>query len=338
MKSPFRSWHNGASRGDVCTIRLLLLCVSDQGPTGESSVRNIIETAVREHVSASLEPVFTIKEILFARERGEILLTITAARFRLSSYDTLAKTFDLLVSHLKTSLSWTLERRGVGTISSAQWCAEPPLIRSQLQSSDLRKSFLEALQNPLALLLIGTILGSVLIPKLNDISNRNKLRHEERIKLALMIVEQSHETDRRLSSLMDYLVLFRKDHTDGSETKSQLKKEQWDARKSFNEMYISFNSQAWWWHWNVKSESSLSALATPEETQTIAKLDREYSDSLLQCTDAVTQLWDPFLKNQYDPKNPENDRVIATAHDSLAKARTRRNQVALEMARVFASK
>jgi hypothetical protein len=185
---------------------------------------------------------------------------------------------------------------------------------------------------------MGTLLGSILIPYLNDISNRSKLRHEERVKVALMIVEQSHETDRRLFNLMDYLVLFRKDHNDPAAHQAYLRKEQYNARKIFNEMYLSFNAQAWWWHWNVKSESSLSAIATPEESKRIGELAREYSDALLECTQALTKLWDPFLKNAYSPADPQNDALISQASEGLTKARTRRNKIALQMAQVLASR
>jgi hypothetical protein len=151
-------------------------------------------------------------------------------------------------------------------------------------------------------------------------------------------LEQSHETDRRLSNLIDYLVLFRKDHDAPSKEAGYFDKEQYSARKTFNDMYLSFNSQAWWWHWNVKSESSLSALATHEESKQVSQLARQYSDALNECVGAVTSLWDPFLKRPYDPSNAQYNVLIKKASDDLTKARQKKDAIALEMARIFASR
>src|SRR5258708_25616584 len=123
---------------------------------------------------------------------------------------------------------------------------------------------------------------------------------------------------------MSYLVLFRKDHNDASEPRPSLKKEQYSARKAFNEMYLSYTAQAWWWHWNVKSESSLSAVATAEESTRVGQLATEYSDALEQCNQAVSKLWSPFLKDRFEPRNPQNDVLISQAREDLTKARKRR--------------
>jgi hypothetical protein len=199
-----------------------------------------------------------------------------------------------------------------------------PAVRLQCSNVDEGKSVLELSQQPISLLLMGTLLGSLLIPYSNDRSNRHKLKHEERVKVAILIIEQSHETDRRLSNLIDFLVLFRKDHNAFSKVPGYFEKEQYNGRKSFNDMYLSFNSQAWWWHWNVKSESSLSALATPDESKRMSELARQYSEALGECVGAVTSLWDPLLKNHYNPSNHRYDELIKKASEDLTKSRKKK--------------
>jgi len=299
----------------------------------------MLETELARSVRESLGYEFEISDLRYSDNEAEILARISSHGYLVNSYDAFANVLDLLVSQLRSSASWVLGGAHCAVSISGKWFPEPTLVRLKLESSVKKGSrFLNGLQQPLGVLLLGTLLGSILVPLLNDISNRNKLRHEERVKVAIMIVEQSHETDRRLFNLMDYLVLFRKDHNDPRDRQAFLKKEQYNARKTFNEMYLSFQAQAWWWHWNVKSESSLSAIATPEESRKIGELAREYSDALSDCTQALTQLWDPFLKNAYKPDDPQNDALISRASERLNVARTTRNKIALQMAQVLASR
>jgi hypothetical protein len=242
-----------------------------------------------------------------------------------------------LVSHLRSSLTWIAERRGRDVHVEGRWTPEPVLIRMQLKDSQQRPSFFHLLQQPLGTLLVGTILGSLLIPQINDLTNRRKSRHDERLKMAVTIIEQSHESDRNLQRMIDYLALFRKDHNDPSASKEFLKGEQYTARKAFNEMYMSFNGQAWFWLGNVKSEANLSGLATSVESQRVSEASNEYANALAQAAQAVTTLWDPFLKNLYNPADPSNDILIKQAAASLEAARKRRVAAALQMARVFSS-
>ncbi len=342
MRVPFLAQtKNRVLRGDVCSIRLWLSAAPGQTLEGSArlfrDLREGIAAKIRDAVLKSLGPEFEIAELLFPEQSSDVLLRISATDYVVQDYDSFIKALKLLVASLRASLEWLFDGRVGHCIVRGQWHAGSSLVRLQLGMPDSRRSVAAGLQQPLSVLLIGTLLGSVLFPFLNDRSNRNKLQHEERIKIAMMIVEQSHETDRRLSNLMNYLVLFRKDHNDGSEHESSLKKEQYNARKVFNEMYLSYAAQAWWWHWNVKSESSLSALATPEESKRVGQLATEYSQALEQGSQAVATLWDPFLKRRYNPANPENDVLITKAIESLTNARKRRNEVAVEMARVFAS-
>jgi hypothetical protein len=327
--------------GEVCSIRLRLSPnsshVAQENVHVFHELRESIVAKIRSTVLDTLGSEFEISDLALLEKDSEILLRITANHHRVRSYDSFNRALKLLVANLKGSLEWLLDSHfGYSTVKG-QWYPGSSLVRLQLGASNSKGSGLARLQQPLSVLLIGTILGSVLIPVLNDTANRRRLRHEERIKIALMIIEQSHETDRRLYNLMNYLVLFRKDHNDASEPQPSLKKEQYNARKAFNEMYLSYTAQAWWWHWNVKSESSLSAVATAEESTRVGQLATEYSDALEQCNQAVSKLWSPFLKDRFEPRNPQNDVLISQAREDLTKARKRRNEIAIEMARIFAS-
>lgn len=329
-------------KGDVCTIRLKSLGYGDlkseqiQGHLQEISIA--IEAYLTKSLLESLGPDFKINKIHFLGGHTEVLILIGTQHYEITSYKKFVESLKMLVVNFRSAYRWALaEKTQLPQSIVGYWSPEPPLIHLRLDVPLTGDPFLKRMQQPLSLLILGTVLGSVIVPYLNDLSNRKKVRHEERVKMALSIVEQSHETDRRLYNLMEYLVLFRKDHKDSSASGVSLKKEQYSARKAFDEMYLSFNAQAWWWHWNVKSESRLSAIATQQEAETISRLAREYSDALQQSTAAISKAWDRFLKQPFDPADPQNDALIKDVQQELTATRNRRNDIALEMAQVFAS-
>jgi hypothetical protein len=334
--------HRGATlRGNVCTIRLQLIRLNGEGhdhwtESLSNDFLKVIEAEIKKSIPESLGPEFKMTEFAFHKNGVELLIKIGTDYSEISSYVQLTRSIKMLVSHLRTLLAWLVGSRASHVMILGRWSPEPALILLRSQTEEKQNTLLKQLQQPLGLLILGTLLGSLLVPYLNDLSNRRKVRHEERIKMALSIVEQNDDTDRRLFNLMEYLVLFRKDHTDPSETPAELKLQQTAAKKTFNDLYLSFNGQAWWWYWGISSESSLSALATNAESQRIAQLAHEYGSSLSECTDPIAKVWDRFLKHPFNPKDPENDQVISQAREALKNARTRRNQAAIQMAQLLA--
>lgn len=324
----------------VCTVRIKLQARTGSPPEQAASLlagsQEKLKTLLHDGVVNSLGSGFQVADVQVLDQTAEIFIRVVSCGSITIAYTTLSGALDLLVSHIRSLVAREVVGQFPVTVS-VRWSPEPALVRMKLKEPNEKGTISKIVQQPLGVLLIGTLLGSLLIPQLNDISNRRKLRHEERVKVALMIIEQSHETDRRLYNLMDYLVLFRKDHDDPAMSAAFLKEEQRTARKTFNDMYLAFNAQAWWWHWNVKSESSLSAIATTAESKEIGELAQQYSEALGECTKAVSTLWAPFLKKPFKPDNPENDALIDAARENLTKARTRRNQLAIQMAKVFAS-
>lgn len=338
------SWlqHRGAVlRGNVCTIRIQLIRVNDEHHDHRteslpSDFLEIAEPEIRRSIPESLGPEFKMSDIAFDKNGVDLLIRIGTDYCEISSYEQLTRSIKMLVSHLRALLAWLLGSHASHIMIRGRWFPEPPLILLRPQAEEKQNALLKQLQQPLSLLILGTLLGSLLVPHLNDLSNRRKVRHEERIKMALSIVEQNEETDRRLFNLMEYLVLFRKDHNDPSETRAELKLQQTAAKKAFNEMYLSFNGQAWWWYWGIRSESNLSALATKAESEKIGQLAQVYGSSLSECTDPIAKVWDRFLKHPYNPTDPENDHLMGQAREALQKARTQRNETAIQMAQLLA--
>lgn len=328
--------------GTVCTITLRIPS-SQNAPeftslsTALRELHSVLNAELRKSVVDSLGPTFGIGELIFRDATAEILIVIQTTAYKLHNYRAFAGILRSLVLHLCNVLTLHVGEQSGQLRVEGKWFPAPPLIRLRLDKESRNKSLFQRLQQPLSVLVIATIFGSLLIPYFNDIENRRKLRHEERVKIAISILDQSQETDKRMDSMMEYIVLFRKDHNDPAATKRELKEEQRIARKDFNKLFFAFNEQAWWWPWNVWHKGNLAALATPAESQQILGLAHDYLDALNDGSKAFPILWDPFLKDAYTPDDPKNDKLIDQAQRTMEKGRVRRNDIALKMAKIFAA-
>ncbi len=196
----------------------------------------------------------------------------------------------------------------------------------------------DALKHPLVLLLIGTTLGSFLIPHLNDRSTQKTARQEQRVKMAISIIEQDHETNKEISGMMNYLLLVRQNLQVAGLTSSVVEKEEYTARQKMDDMYLAFNNgQAWWWYSDIQADARLSALATSEESRKIAPLASQYGTDLNDETQALSQLWSAFLKSDFKPSDAKYDELQKQIQQREADDNNLRNNIAIQMAIILAS-
>jgi hypothetical protein len=325
---------------EICTLHLTLECTEekDEGLLRDILIQN--ETLIATHLLARLlsvlEPRYFVQTLSVGTETKDVLVKIGSHRERIGSYDNFAKLIESLLLQQQGELLWLLRGKLGGLRIGTNWYPNALIVRSKTTPNIWARA-IEALKHPLVLLLAGSLFGSLLIPRINEQSNQKKLRHEERLKMAISIIEHSHETDRQMSGLMNFLDLFRKDHQVRMAGGPSLPSEQYKAREKFNDMYLAFNAQAWFWHWNIRSESTLSSLATPEESAKITALSYEYTNALLEETQAMSQIWGAFLKKGFNPRDPKYELMNEQARLKQSKARDRRNETAIQMAKVLAS-
>lgn len=323
---------------ELCTLQLTLGGADEthEGRLEEALVQNeaLIATHLRSRLTSVLDPRYFIQTLSVGTETKDILVKIGSGHRRIGNYENFKRLIESLLQQLQGELLWLLRGKADDFKVTTSWYPSSLVVCAQSRPN-LRSEVIEAFKHPLVLLMVGTLLGSLLIPYINAQSNQRKLRHEERLKMAISIIEHSHETDRQMSGLMNFLNLFRKDHQVKSGPPMQ--SEQYKAREKFNEMFLAFNAQAWFWHWNIRSESTLSELATPEESAQITTLSYQYTEALNEETAAMSGLWGAFLKKNFNPWDPKYEVMAQEAIQKQKKARDRRNETAIQMAKVLAS-
>ena len=227
-------------------------------------VHSQLEQQLKTSLATSFGPDLKIGELYIDRDGREILIRIDSVSYVVKSCGDFEKALTRFVFHLEDLFNKAVRDRLEHAAFRGRWFPAPPLIRVQSDPPERHASILRQLQQPLVTLILGTILGSALIPWIQSRSNLAKVRHDERIKLALSIIDQNGETNSKLVTLKTSLALFAKDHLNPADT-VRLAKQQQEMRERYDLQYLAFDAQAWWWYWAVQMKAQLGALATPKE-------------------------------------------------------------------------
>lgn len=328
--------------GTVCTIHLRL--TGAIGNQFRDLVKNKLEPA-RPQLKKQLEngllealgPHFHIGDVFINAESNEILVRIDATSHTIKSCTDLERALTRFVFYLQDILNGVV-REDLSHVSfHGHWFPAPPLIRMQMSPPEKRKPILKQVQQPLVTLLLGTLLGSALIPWIQSRSNAKRIRREERTKLALAIIDQNRETNSQLGALQTAVELFAKDHAN-PRSAVVLAKQRDAAREDHNLQYLSFDRQAWWWFWSVQMKAQLSSLATPTEAKNIKNLANQYNDTLADCVQVLSGPWNSLLREDYNPATWKSiTEEAGSKRKEIDDCRIKRDDLALRMAMVFAS-
>lgn len=141
-------------------------------------------------------------------------------------------------------------------------------------------------------LIAGTILGSILIPMLQTNADREQLRREQRLRLAIDMLEHNSTVNAELNILQSALESYVKDvvgNVDSSEA-TALRRE---LQERLHQHYDRFNLDAWWWADDIRSQAVTLGLVTELERSRMETAAEHYRRNLNAATTALEQagLW-----------------------------------------------
>jgi hypothetical protein len=145
-------------------------------------------------------------------------------------------------------------------------------------------------KHPIMVLLLGTLVGSIVIPRLNERATREAQLRELRTNLAQEAVTKSAEIDSSLNALVTTFGTYVKDslHRGKSGDRAEL-------RRQVYTLYREFERDAWWWHWRVLAKAKVLRLATPEQLRRIDTACWRYQENLKRVASEVDRLWYPLI-------------------------------------------
>ena len=169
------------------------------------------------------------------------------------------------------------------------------------------------------LLLLGTLLGSVLIPYMSSQSAHAREIEEVRSQRALAALHENYEVDRRLNLLLTTFGTF---WSETDETNREARRP--ELRAKIYSLYEEFDRTGWWWFGEAWQTARILGLLDPNEVQEARKLSDEYRDSLREFTAALDPVWRMSLAQNPPPAAKDAESALATARATLAASRTKR--------------
>jgi hypothetical protein len=198
--------------------------------------------------------------------------------------------------------------------------------------------FRRFLRHPLAVLLIGTALSTLLIPRFSERIDRAKLVQEGRLKKSMEIIADNKETERNLNRLLTTLEIFHKDNSGPAARLSNYKKEQKELRRIMVDRYLEFDAQAWWWYSNIYVEARILGIASPQELIRLNQLSDLYGQNLKTSTAVIDDLWNAYLRETYNPSDRRNAELMSLTRNRLDKLNHKRSVLVMQSAQIFAGR
>ena len=195
--------------------------------------------------------------------------------------------------------------------------------------------FLSFIRHPLTVLVVGAVVTSILVPILSDRVNREKLLRERRLNIAMEIIKDNVETNRRLNSMVTALELFQKDNSGPSARVVDYRAEQKELRGKIDQAYLEFDSQAWWWYSEIYSEAVVVNIISSRDLNELSRIRHEYGENLGESTRTLDGLWNPFLRDTYKPNAPRNTQLMETTRNKLQDLNNKRSQLVMDAVKIF---
>jgi hypothetical protein len=197
-------------------------------------------------------------------------------------------------------------------------------------------SVVNGLRHPLTLLIIGSLLGSFLIPYINSLSNRRQLLREARLKKVLEILHNNSGIKSQLNVMRTRLGMFHQDNLRQKPSPTELKQRQDKLAEDINERYLEFDKVAWWWHKDLYQEAIILEITTPDGSQKLAASLSEYGKNVEESVNALNVFWAACLSRDYDWKESEKViQIVKEMDKKWADLDSRREKLVSDIVRDF---
>jgi|ERR1043166_973929 len=190
------------------------------------------------------------------------------------------------------------------------------------------KGILSVLRHPLFLLIVGSVIGSFLIPWISQKNDRNRVLREARLKKAVEIVDNNTQTLSQLNSMVTRLGIFHKDNIRLKPAPAKLSELQDKLADDMNRHYAEFERNGWWWYRSLNDQAEILEIVPPGGSDKLRNDVNAYADNITQTVAAFNDFWHKCLSKEYDFE--ENGKVTQVQN----KMNERLGQLATERVRL----
>lgn len=202
-----------------------------------------------------------------------------------------------------------------------------------LQASGSR--LFDGLRHPMFLLVIGSVIGSFLIPWITERASKKQVLQEARLRKAVEIVDNNQRTVSQLGALVTRLQMFHKDNVRLRPSPSKLVSLQEKLASDMNDRYLEFDKDGWWWYRNLTEEAAILEILPPEGSGKLREHVDAYAANILQTVNALNELWVACVAADYDYQSDKVNKMESKVNTRLQELSDARNQLVTNLVRDF---
>lgn len=189
----------------------------------------------------------------------------------------------------------------------------------------LRLSF-EFLRHPLFLLIIGSVIGSLLIPYFGERATKKKVLQEARLRKAVDIIDTNTRTVSQLNSLATRVAMFHENNIRLQPSPAELKVSREKLIEDMDARYLEFEKIGWWWYRDLNDEAVILHIVPPSGSDQLREHINSYGNNMLETTNALKLLWHPCISADYDYKGKRGEEISAIKKNMDARLQELFNQ------------
>ena len=162
------------------------------------------------------------------------------------------------------------------------------------------KGVVGVLRHPLFLLIVGSIIGSFLIPWISQRSDKSRVLREARLKKAVVIVGNNTRSLAQLNSLVTRLGIFHKDNIRLKPSPAKLSALQEKLAEDMDKQYAEFEKTGWWWYRSLNDEAVILEIVPRTGSDKLRHDIDNYAENMTQTVASFGDLWHKCLSKEYD--------------------------------------
>lgn len=190
------------------------------------------------------------------------------------------------------------------------------------------------LRHPLTLSLIGTLLGSLLVPWIVGRSSKQAALADTRVKQAIQVMATSNGVDTTINKIKTAFESFEKDAL-SVEQQDEFVRRREDLRKRVYELYSDFDSSGWWWARNIYDQAHILHLIPPARLDKMNEYMGQYNNNLVETAHTIDIPWQAYLGTDTITHGPGAREIMPSLDKRLRNLQQQRDEIAGNMAALF---
>jgi hypothetical protein len=173
------------------------------------------------------------------------------------------------------------------------------------------------LGHPLVLLVVGSVIGSFLIPRISEQIGKKKVLQDARLRTAVQIVDNNTKTVSQINSIVTKLATFHDQNRRLKPSPAKVSERQDKLAEEVGNRYDEFEKTGWWWYRDLIDEAVILELVPPTGSDKLREDVNAYAKNILDTVNTMNELRHACLAADYDYKDERVTKIKNDVNNKL---------------------